>query len=252
MRLVLTILLTLAMTWTSKASPLQPATPFALCRAAITAAERAARVPDRLMAAIGMVESGRRDAAGQTGPWPWTINAEGVGQYFETKAEAVAAVQALQARGIRSIDVGCMQVNLAHHPSAFASLDDAFDPVLNANYAARFLNQLLAQTGTWPRTVAGYHSLTPELGEGYAAKVLAAWPNGRARTMRPGEAESLLFGDGPIRPGVVPASGATIAMAGGSTALIIALPGPGFSPGGGADRASPGRLAVQLLPPGRP
>lgn len=231
MRLFLTMLLALPAAWTADAGPLQPASPFALCRAAITAAERAAQVPDGLMSAIGMVESGRRDVAGRTGPWPWTINAEGAGRYFETKAEAIEAVQALQARGIRSIDVGCMQVNLAHHPSAFASLDDAFDPALNAGYAARFLNQLLAQTGSWPRAVAGYHSLTPELGEGYAAKVLAAWPNGRVR-----------IGAGPARS----SSGATIALSGGSTARMIALPGAD------ADRAGPARVAVQLLPPGRP
>lgn len=235
MRLLLTMLLVLPAAWTAEASPLQPATPFALCRAAIIAAEQAARVPERLMSAIGLVESGRRDVAGQAGAWPWTINAEGAGQYFGTKAEAVAAVQALQARGIRSIDVGCMQVNLHHHPAAFASLDDAFDPAINARYAARFLNQLLTQTGSWPRAVAGYHSMTPELGEGYAAKVLAAWPSGRAR-----------IDAGPARSDSIPSSGATIAMSGGATARMIALPG------GDASRAGPARVAVQLLPAGRP
>lgn len=228
-------LLALTMALAAEARPLQSATPFALCRAAITAAERAAQVPDRLMSAIGTVESGRRDVAGQSGAWPWTINAEGAGRYFETKAEAVAAVQALQARGVRSIDVGCMQVNLLHHPSAFASLDDAFDPALNANYAARFLNQLVAQTGSWPRAVAGYHSLTPELGEAYAAKVFAVWPNGRARTDA-----------GPLRSAGAPGSGTTIALSGGSTARMIALPGAD------ADRAGPARFAVQLLPAWRP
>ena len=74
-------------------------------------------VPPQLLAAIGRVESGRRDpVTGVWGAWPWTINAEGSGSYFDTKAEAIQAVQALQARGVRSIDVGCMQVNLMHHP----------------------------------------------------------------------------------------------------------------------------------------
>jgi hypothetical protein len=56
-------------------------------------------------------------------PWPWAIDADGVGQFFATKAQAVAAVAALQAQGVHSIDVGCMQVNLMHHPDAFTSLD---------------------------------------------------------------------------------------------------------------------------------
>ena len=34
------------------------------------------------------------------GPWPWTINAEGVGSFYETKAAAIAAVRDLQARGL--------------------------------------------------------------------------------------------------------------------------------------------------------
>lgn len=146
-----------------------------LCRTAIAGAERQWRVPDRLMAAIGVVESGKRDAAGVKAAWPWTINAEGVGHWYESKAEAVAAVQALQAQGVRSVDVGCMQVNLMHHPDAFASLDQAFDPVANALYAGRFLAQLRDQTGSWPKAVAGYHSLTPEVGEPYEQQVMAVW-----------------------------------------------------------------------------
>ena len=150
--------------------------PSALCRAAILQAERGSRVPERLLDAIAMVESGRRDPiSGAVYPWPWTINAEGVGHFYETKAEAIAAVQALQARGVRSMDVGCMQVNLLYHPEAFASLDQAFDPAANAAYAARFLQQLYAQTNAWPLAAAAYHSFTPDLGADYARKVLAAW-----------------------------------------------------------------------------
>jgi hypothetical protein len=68
-------------------------------------------------------------------PWPWAIDADGVGQFFATKAQAVAAVAALQAQGVHSIDVGCMQVNLMHHPDAFMSLDQAFDPTANTAFA---------------------------------------------------------------------------------------------------------------------
>ena len=149
--------------------------PGDLCRPAIAGAERQWHIPDRLMAAIGVVESGKRDASGAVSPWPWTINAEGVGHWFESKAEAIAAAQALQARGVRSIDVGCMQVNLMHHADAFASLDQAFDPAANAAYAGRFLTQLYGQTGTWPKATAGYHSLTPGIGDEYEAKVMAVW-----------------------------------------------------------------------------
>ena len=150
--------------------------PSALCRAAILQAERSTHVPDRLLDAIAVVESGRRDpVSGAVYPWPWTINAEGVGHFYASKAEAIAAVQEFQARGIRSMDVGCMQVNLQYHPEAFATLDQAFDPVANAAYAARFLQQLYNQTNAWPLATAAYHSFTPDLGADYARKVLAAW-----------------------------------------------------------------------------
>lgn len=151
------------------------AAPGAQCRAAISMAERLLGIPERLMQSIGIMESGRRDGAGILSAYPWTINAQGVGSYYATKAEAVAAVNALRARGVRSIDVGCMQVNLMYHADAFASLEEAFDPTANAAYAAKFLLRLLAQTGSWPAATAGYHSLTPEVGGDYGRKVMAIW-----------------------------------------------------------------------------
>ena len=95
---------------------------------------------------------------------------------FDTKRQAIAAVEALQAQGMRSIDVGCVQVNLMHHPQAFVSLDQAFDPLANARYAAQFLTQLREKTGDWLLATAHYHSATPEFGNTYQSKVTAAWP----------------------------------------------------------------------------
>ena len=74
-------------------SPLPMQDPWLQCRQAIRAAERAAGMPDQLMAAIGHVESGRPDSNGVVHPWPWTINAEGQGQMFDSKADAIAAAQ---------------------------------------------------------------------------------------------------------------------------------------------------------------
>jgi Transglycosylase SLT domain len=147
------------------------------CRPAVEAAERAAAIPPHLLGAIARVESGRRDAfSGAVNPWPWTINVEGEGYFYDSKAEAIAAVRAFQAKGIRSIDVGCMQVNLMHHPDAFPNLDLAFDPQFNAGYAARFLRELYGQAGDWGKAAALYHSATPEIGDEYRQKVLAVWP----------------------------------------------------------------------------
>lgn len=155
------------------------ADPATLCETAVTTAEYVNRLPPRLLGAISVTETGRIDAAsGRLRPWPWTLNAEGSGHYFETLREAIAAVQTLQARGVRSIDVGCLQVNLMYHPNAFASLEQAFDPRGNADYAARFLNALFANGKDWTHAIAAYHSETPALGDAYRVLVMARWQNG--------------------------------------------------------------------------
>jgi hypothetical protein len=148
------------------------------CRRAIANAERLAGIPPHLLSAIARIESGRRDPqTGAVDPWPWSINVEGVDHIYDTKAEVIAAVQMFQAQGHQSIDVGCMQVNLMYHPQAFANLDQAFDPKINADYGAKFLTELYQQTGTWEHATANYHSATPELGTPYERKVIAAFPD---------------------------------------------------------------------------
>lgn len=155
-----------------------------LCRQAVAEAERSYALPAHLLSAIALVESGRKDPqSGSFNPWPWTVDAEGQGHFYATKAEAVAAVRALQANGVTSIDVGCMQINIFHHPHAFTSLEEAFDPFANARYAAQFLTELHAQSGDWARAAAHYHSATPELALAYQQKIMAAWSaeqNGQA------------------------------------------------------------------------
>lgn len=146
------------------------------CRRAIAAAEAADGIPPRLLQAIGLVESGR-PVVGSTAmlPWPWTIDVDGRGTFFPGKAQAIAAVRAARAAGARSIDVGCLQVSLLHHPHAFADLSDAFDPVANARFAAGFLRRLFDATHDWAAAAAAYHSQTPGLAGPYRTRVVAAW-----------------------------------------------------------------------------
>jgi hypothetical protein len=163
-----------------------PPDPAGLCETAVTTAEYVGRLPPRLLGAISLTETGRLDPdKGLIRPWPWTINAEGEGQFFATKQDAIDAVRALQARGVRSIDVGCLQINLMYHPQAFRSLDSAFDPRDNARYAAQFLNALYADSHDWSHAIAAYHSETPALGEAYRVLVLARWQNPDARDTPP-------------------------------------------------------------------
>jgi hypothetical protein len=148
------------------------ASPAALCVDAIRTAERRYGLPSGLLLAISKVESGRIDAyTQQLQPWPWTVQAEDRSLYFDTKSAAVTWVRDALARGVTSIDTGCLQINLAFHPDAFATPDAAFDPQRNADYAARFLLQLHADSGDWRKATGSYHSQTLTLAEPYEAQV---------------------------------------------------------------------------------
>ena len=150
--------------------------PWTLCRSGAAAAARAHDLPPLLLEAIALTESGRWNAAeGETLAWPWTVMAEGRGHFLPSKEAAVETVRNLQARGIRNIDVGCLQINLHHHPNAFADLDQAFDPVRNAAYAAGFLAQLRQEARSWTRAIGHYHSRRVLRGDTYRAKVYKAW-----------------------------------------------------------------------------
>lgn len=146
-----------------------------VCLHHIAKAEKASRIPKGLLAAIGLTESGRTLKGGKRAVWPWTVNAAGEGHFFQSKDDAIAFVEEKRADGVESIDVGCMQINLKHHPDAFASLDDAFDPATNTAYAAEFLTSLHGELRGWMPAARRYHSATPEKGEAYGKKVLANW-----------------------------------------------------------------------------
>ncbi len=160
------------------------------CAQATNARERAATIPRHLLGAISLAESGRWDDARQANiAWPWTVTARGEGQYFPSKAAAVRHVRQLRGEGVRNIDVGCMQINLFYHADAFASLSQALDPKANVAYAAKFLKDQFAATGSWVQAAANYHSMTPEKGRAYRQKVVRLWREERNRTESAGRAE---------------------------------------------------------------
>jgi hypothetical protein len=156
--------------------PVQAADDAEVCGIETARQEKAQGIPDRLLHAISLVESGRWDSESRASfAWPWTVMAEGEGRFLPNKATAIAEVRKLQAAGVRNIDVGCMQVNLLAHPDAFSSLDEAFEPATNVAYAARFLSGLYDSTQNWPMAGAYYHSQTPNLAAAYKARLISTW-----------------------------------------------------------------------------
>ncbi len=131
-----------------------------LCEEAAARASAQSGVPLSVLRAIALTETGRT-REGAFRPWPWTVNMEGAGKWFDSFEEARAYVAERHARGARSYDVGCFQINYRWHGQHFASLDQMFDPDANAAYAARFLSELHAEFGDWSRAAGAYHSRTP-------------------------------------------------------------------------------------------
>lgn len=147
----------------------QVADPSALCDHAAVLAAAETGVPISVLKAIALTETGR-ERNGNPRPWPWTVNMEGNGVWFETGDVLKAYVDEHFKRGARSFDVGCFQINYKWHHQNFSSLSAMFDPNENALYAARFLLDLHAEKGSWEAAAGAYHSRTPEYAERYMAR----------------------------------------------------------------------------------
>jgi hypothetical protein len=122
--------------------------------------------PD-VLASISLAESGRGGR-----PWPWTINHKGKSHYFDTKEKAVKTARGLISRGETIFDVGVMQINWHFNGKRFASLDEAFDPLLNIAAADQIIQEHLGGTGSIKEAIGRYHSKTSTLKTTYIARVV--------------------------------------------------------------------------------
>ena len=147
------------------------ADPSSQCDYAAAQAAGRSGVPIDILLAITRVETA--GGGDHSGPWPWTINADGQGNWYNSLDEAVSAANAHLTDGTQTFDVGCFQLNMRWHRDNFASLSDMFDPIQNADYAAGFLLQLYDESGDWAQAVSAYHSRSPDLADAYLQKVKA-------------------------------------------------------------------------------
>lgn len=139
------------------------------CRRVARLASRATGVPESVLYAISLTETGRKRDK-QFSAWPWTVNMEGRGVWFDTEQQARSYVLKEFKRGARSFDVGCFQLNYKWHGQAFKSIRDMFDPMTNALYAANFLRELYLEKGNWSDAAGAYHSRTPQYANRYKAR----------------------------------------------------------------------------------
>lgn len=124
-----------------------------VCEAEMSRASQRHGVPLAVLFAVGLTESGRKGYL-----HPYALNIAGR-TYFGTSArDALREFQAERARGVRLIDLGCMQINHHYHGANFDSPAQMLDPARNVDYAARFLKELRDREGDWTRAVARYHA----------------------------------------------------------------------------------------------
>lgn len=140
-----------------------------VCDHAAEVAASETGVPFQILWSITRTETGRIQK-GKLTPWPWTVNMEGKGHWFNSQSDAQNFSMRHFKRGARSFDVGCFQINYRWHGTSFQSIDQMFDPYENARYAARFLSNLYGETGNWSVAAGIYHSRTPEYARSYRAR----------------------------------------------------------------------------------
>ncbi|MFK7834722.1 MAG: transglycosylase SLT domain-containing protein [Sulfitobacter sp.] len=113
--------------------------------------------------------------------WPWTVSVEGTHVWFENAGQAQRHVFRNFRNGVRNFAIGCFQINYLSGSSAFSSIEDMFNPVLNAQYAARRLQTHYNQLGNWPAATQAFR----QNGRSYAKRHIS-------RFAVQGEAKKLL------------------------------------------------------------
>jgi hypothetical protein len=140
-----------------------------LCEQAIRHGAATVGVPESVLRAIALTETGRR-VGGRLAPWPWAVNREGQGYWFANRAEALTFARQSLAERRPSFDLSCFQINYRYHGENFPSLEAMVEPDTAAVYAASFLRDLYAELGDWSLAAGAYHSRTPHYASRYRAR----------------------------------------------------------------------------------
>lgn len=59
----------------------------------------------------------------------------------------------------RSVDVGCMQMNIRWHLQRFERPEDMLDPLANMRAAQLYLEELRRQCGDWECAAGAFHNM---------------------------------------------------------------------------------------------
>lgn len=121
--------------------------PRAMCLEATRQAERVHGLPQGLLTAIALAESGLHAYALSIGGRP---------HFPETREQAQALLSG--ARPTASIMAGCVQVNARVHAR---NSDWPLDPVRSADWAGGMMARWASETGSWPEALRRWHGGSP-------------------------------------------------------------------------------------------
>lgn len=130
-------------------------------------------VEKELLYAIALAESKKAAGSESMRPWPWALNIEGKGYLFETREEAETELNNAIAAGIKSIDVGPMQVNLLWNGFRVERPEDLFDIQTSAMVGAAILSEaMLSSPNDKTIGVGRYHNWDADKARVYGTRVL--------------------------------------------------------------------------------
>lgn len=136
------------------------------CKTVISKQEEQKGIPQDLLKAIAVVESGIS---------PWAVNAQGRAHIFKSKEAAARYIRELVEEGVGNIGVGCMQLHYASHRRHFKSVEEMLEPEKNIAHAAKLIKNLQHRHGSIDRAVQMYHSASPAHHKPYKNRVYGIW-----------------------------------------------------------------------------
>ncbi|MEI6558757.1 MAG: transglycosylase SLT domain-containing protein [Rhodospirillaceae bacterium] len=153
------------------------------CHTNTSAVERQLHIPNGLLLAISLVESGIDGV-----PQPNAVSLGARTVQTSSRADALRRIQGRDGALRRDAFVGCMQLSVRHHRGAFHSIEAMIEPKSNIWYAGHMLVRMHAETGSWSRAVARYQGGSRSQSHAYVCRVwnhLAELDWGSAKTLEP-------------------------------------------------------------------
>lgn len=136
-------------------------------------------IDPKLVYAVALAESASGRGNGAISPWPWTLRSKDAPVYALNRADAEAALEQLQLRYGKRLDVGLMQINLYWHGQRVDSPALLLDPETNVMNGTAILAEVMRSAPHDPELGIGryHHWKNEELARNYGSRVLAIYKN---------------------------------------------------------------------------